>query len=103
MDDIIAIGLDVAYIDQFIPHFASRFSLKDLGSLSYFLGVEIMPTTHGLFIGQHNYITNLLECMGMLDTKPAITPLVVTQTLSANSGFPLEVPKDFRAAVGSLL
>lgn len=61
-----------------------------------------MPTPNGLFLRQHRYITELLEKMGMQDTKPAPTPMVVTQVLTAGSGVVLEAPTDYRAAVGSL-
>ena len=79
VDDIIVIGPNVAFLHKFISQLASRFSLKDLGMLSYFLGVEVMPTPHGLFLNQRKYIIDLLQRMGMLETKPASTPLIVTQ------------------------
>ena len=77
-------------------------ALKDLGALSYFLGVEVIPTPHGLFLSQRKYIVDLLDRMGMLEAKSSPTPLVVTQHLHANLGTPLAEPKDYRAAVGSL-
>ncbi|XP_021745103.1 uncharacterized protein LOC110711040 [Chenopodium quinoa] len=44
----------------------------------------------------------MLEKLGMLDSKPASTPMVLTEHLTALTGTPLAVPKDYRAAVGSL-
>lgn len=43
VDDIIVTGSSPKHISTFISYLASKFSLKDLGSLSYFLGVEVIP------------------------------------------------------------
>lgn len=45
VDDIIITSPSPNYIHQFISKLASRFSLKDLGPLSYFLSVEVLPHT----------------------------------------------------------
>jgi len=44
VDDLIIIGDDVHLVNRFINLLAHRFSLKDLGQLSYFFGIEILPT-----------------------------------------------------------
>lgn len=49
VDDIIITGPNSTHLDMFIKTFVHRFALKDLSDLSYFLGVEVMPTSHGLF------------------------------------------------------
>ena len=41
VDDIIIIGDDDHVVDLFVHNLAQRFSLKDLGPLTSFLGVEI--------------------------------------------------------------
>ncbi|KAI9176347.1 hypothetical protein LWI28_001699 [Acer negundo] len=43
VDDIILTGNSTAQVEQFVATLAQKFSLKDLGSLSYFLGVEVIP------------------------------------------------------------
>ena len=43
VDDIILTGNNADLISQFVACLAKRFSLKDLGNLSYFLGVEVIP------------------------------------------------------------
>lgn len=52
IDDIIVTGSDSAFIDAFIKKISASFSLKDLGSLSYFLSVEVIPHLQGLFLSQ---------------------------------------------------
>ena len=101
VDDIIITGPNSTAITQFVTHLAHRFALKDLGSLSYFLGVEVIPTASGLFLSQRKYILDLLARFGMLEARPAPTPLVVTQSLQA-AGPALDAPTDYRAALGGL-
>ncbi|RVW77085.1 Retrovirus-related Pol polyprotein from transposon RE1 [Vitis vinifera] len=43
VDDIILTGSSDTLVSQFVDYLAQRFSLKDLGPLSYFLGVEVVP------------------------------------------------------------
>lgn len=50
------------------------------------------PTTSGLFLSQRKYIGDLLEKMGMLNAKCSPTPMIVSQSLTVNSGAKLEAP-----------
>ena len=53
VDDIIITGDDEHAVDQLVQNLVKRFSLKDLGSLTYFLGVEIQSHPRGLVLSQH--------------------------------------------------
>lgn len=46
VDDLIITSIDADCIQQFITKLASRFSVKNLGLLSYFLGVEVISIGH---------------------------------------------------------
>ncbi|KAL9238891.1 hypothetical protein vseg_013261 [Gypsophila vaccaria] len=102
VDDIIITGSDPNTVDRFISTLAARFSLKDLGHLTYFLGVEVLPCPHGLFLNQHKYIRDLLQKAKMSEAKPASTPLDSNTSLTLKSGTPLTTPTDYRMLVGSL-
>jgi len=56
--------------------------MKDLGSLHYFLGVEVHHNSYGLFLSQTKYALNLLRRADMVEAKPITTPYVVGQHLS---------------------
>jgi len=60
VDDIIITCNDSWAVTRLIPELGREFSLKDLGSLHYFLGVECHRTPSGLFLPQQKYIRNLL-------------------------------------------
>lgn len=52
VDDLILTGNCSTTIVQFTIHLSRRFSLKDLGDLNFFHGVEVLPHNHGLFRSQ---------------------------------------------------
>ncbi|KAJ0491830.1 putative RNA-directed DNA polymerase [Helianthus annuus] len=54
VDDIIITGANPSIIQSFIQTLAARFSLKDLGNLSCFLGIEVIP---------HNHVNKLSQFM----------------------------------------
>ncbi|WVY99792.1 hypothetical protein V8G54_025862 [Vigna mungo] len=89
-------------LSNLISTLAARFSLKDLGCLNYFLGVEVIPSATCLFLSQRKYITNLLHKSGMANTKPTSTPLSASAQLLKDSGDLLPCPTEYRALVGSL-
>lgn len=61
VDDIVLTGSSNIEIQTLISALHSKFSLKDLGKLSYFLGIEVFyPTTDSIFLSQSKYVTDLL-------------------------------------------
>ncbi|KHN17953.1 Retrovirus-related Pol polyprotein from transposon TNT 1-94 [Glycine soja] len=102
VDDIIMTGNSSAELSKLIATLAARFSLKDLGCLSYFLGVEVIPSAAGMFLSQRKYIIDLLHKSGMTNTKPASTPLSASVQLLKDSGDLLPSPNEYRTLVGSL-
>ena len=78
VDDIILIGNNSSLLARFTCKLHSEFAIKDLGSLSYFLGLKATPTTDGLFISQLKYARDILTRAQLLDSKPVHTPMVVS-------------------------
>jgi hypothetical protein len=102
VDDIIVTGPNAAAIDHLIISLQRDFALKDLGPLHYFLGVEALHDTHGLFLSQRKYILDLLKRANMLGAKPISSPMSSSTSLSAFSGAPFSDPSLYRSIVGSL-
>ena len=50
MDDIVINGSDYKSISSLKSFLQSQFHIKDLGILSYFLGIEVMQSKHGIFL-----------------------------------------------------
>lgn len=102
VDDIIITGNSTAKVNECISKLASSFSIKDLGSLHYFLGVEVIPTSTGLFLSQHKYIVDLLERTKMTDAKAVLTPLSTSIALTKDDSSPNTDATFYRSTIGSL-
>ncbi|KAI9195028.1 hypothetical protein LWI28_010959 [Acer negundo] len=82
---------------------AREFEIKDLGSLKYFLGIEIARSKEGIAVSQHKYVLDLLKETGMEDCKPVDTPIDYTMKLGSVEG---SAPVDkgrFQRLVGKLI
>jgi hypothetical protein len=88
-------------VHQFIATLAQRFSLKDLGQLSFFLGVEAHHTSRGLFLSQQKYIRDLLTKANMLEAT-SLHSSVSTETLKLVDGSAPTDATQYRQIVGSL-
>ncbi|KAK1410452.1 hypothetical protein QVD17_36989 [Tagetes erecta] len=102
VDDIVLTGSHPEVLEKFISTLASRFSLKDLGMLHHFLGIEVIPTSSGLFLSQHRHIEDLLTNVKMEGAKDVTTPLCSTESLYPNDGSPAVDPTPYRQIIGSL-
>ncbi|GJZ56858.1 uncharacterized mitochondrial protein-like protein, partial [Tanacetum coccineum] len=80
-----------------------EFSIKDLGSLNYYLGIEILRNSTGLIMTQRKYTIELLQNAGLLNVKPSSIPFDPLIKLNHNDGDPLDDPTQYRALVGKLL
>ncbi|XP_041995427.1 uncharacterized mitochondrial protein AtMg00810-like [Salvia splendens] len=76
VDDMIITGDDKEEIEKLKEPLAAEFEMKNLGDLKYFLGIELLRSSKGIFICQMKYILDLLTETGMLDCKLTNTPIV---------------------------
>ena len=102
VDDIIVTGNSLHFIDHLVSRLATIFDLKDLGPLTYFLGLQIESTSQGLFVHQSKYALDLLTKFNMLDYKPSVTPCFPTVHVNSQSSPLLHDPTVFRSMVGGL-
>ena len=79
------------------------FSLKDLGPLHYFLGIEVTRLANGsLHLSQQKYIRDLLAKSKMDKAKGISTPMVSNLKLSKFSTPNFSDPQLYRSIVGAL-
>ncbi|XP_038990563.1 GDSL esterase/lipase At2g24560-like [Hibiscus syriacus] len=79
MDDILATGV---HIKQVIKQLYVTFSLKNLGLLHYFLGIEATHVKGSLVLCQRKYIKKLLARFELDQVRPVETLMPVTPKLS---------------------
>jgi hypothetical protein len=91
VDDIIVTSSSPSAIDALLTDLKSKFAITNLGSLHYFLGIEVKWTCDVLCYLKKKYTTNPLHKVGMLACKLVATPMSTSEKLSAHVGDPLSM------------
>ena len=102
VDDIVHTGNNNSFLTNFIHNLANRFSIKDLGYLHHFLGIEVIPTSHGLFLSYHHHIQYLLTNLHIDGAKEVVNPLNSSTILNSMDGSPSVDQTPYQKLVGSL-
>ncbi|GKA03067.1 ribonuclease H-like domain-containing protein [Tanacetum coccineum] len=74
VDDIVITRNDEVGIKDFKRFLSSKFQIKDLGELKYFLGIENLKNNVGICMSQRKYCMELLYEYGLLAARPVETP-----------------------------
>ena len=61
VDDIIVAGNDAAEVARLKESLAKEFKIKDLESLQYFLGIEVVKAKQSIFHPYKKYVLDLLK------------------------------------------
>jgi len=104
VDDLIAVHEDDEAIRQFGSLIGDYFEVKDLGEISYYLGIQIERDTSGNFLlNQSTKIAAILDKFNMNDTKGVSTPME-SAYMKAEGEYDLLPDNElYRQAVGALL
>jgi hypothetical protein len=86
VDDLILIGSSIAALDGLTQSLAVDFPIKDLGPLSFFLGVEVTTCAARLHLSQQRYISDLLHKTNMTIAKPISSPMSACTPLKSSMG-----------------
>ncbi|GJW97319.1 retrovirus-related pol polyprotein from transposon TNT 1-94 [Tanacetum coccineum] len=103
VDDILLTESDKSMIQSIKHQLDQQFSIKDLGSLHYYLGIEILQNSKGLVMSQRKYALDLLQCADVLNHKPSTIPLDLVKNLNLTYGELLPDPSLYRKLVGKLI
>ncbi|CAL1389580.1 unnamed protein product [Linum trigynum] len=102
VDDLLLTGNDATTFTAFQPALAPKFSLKELGDVNYFLGIEVIPTATGYILSQHKYMTDILARFHMLEDAPVSMPLASSVSLSLHDGTCPTDATRFQQVLGAL-
>ncbi|XP_060178331.1 uncharacterized mitochondrial protein AtMg00810-like [Lycium barbarum] len=80
----------------------SEFAMKNLGPLSYFLGIAVTRHAGGLFLSQKKYAEEIIERASMSSCRLSATPVDTKPKLSATSTSPFKDPSLYRNLAGVL-
>ncbi|BBG98714.1 ADP glucose pyrophosphorylase large subunit 1, partial [Prunus dulcis] len=104
VDDLIFTGNDEDMFKSFKESMKKEFDMSDLGRMKYFLGVEVVQNSDGIFICQRKYAKEVLERFGMERSNPVNNPIVPGCKLSKSGGGAVNVDAtEYKQLVGSLL
>ena len=103
VDDILIASNDVDVVNVFKQFLDSKFKLKDLGTLKYFLGLEVARTANGISLCQRKYTLKLLSDAGMLACKPTNIPMDQSAKFSSLVGDVVPDASLYRRLIGRLL
>nr|XP_043639383.1 uncharacterized mitochondrial protein AtMg00810-like [Erigeron canadensis] len=105
VDDIVITGNCVKEIEQVKSFLSTKFKIKDLGKLKFFLGIEVLENDNGLCFSQRKYCLELLNDFGMLGCKPMHTPLEMNITVKpfTKNGKMLDNITVYQKLIGKLI
>ncbi|GJW05934.1 ribonuclease H-like domain-containing protein [Tanacetum coccineum] len=101
VDDIVLTASSEHLLQQIIHSLHQEFSMTDLGSLNYFLGISVTRNSSGMFLSQRKYATEILERAHMVGCNSSRTP-VDTESKLGDGGAPVSDPTLYRSLAGSL-
>ena len=102
VNDLIYTGNNPKVISKFKEAMISHFAMIDLGLISYFLGIEVSQTNHGIFITQKKYAGDILKSFKMDTAKSMLTSAEEKLKLVKDRGGEFVDATNFRRLVGSL-
>jgi hypothetical protein len=102
VDDILLTGSNSALLHRLITLLQTEFKFRDLGSVHFFLGIEVKPTAMGILLSQHKYALDIIQRVGMASCKPVDTPLSTSSKLGIVPGTLHSDPTRYRQIVGAL-
>lgn len=102
VDDVILDGTSLTEFDMIKGILHSKFKIKDLRILKYFLGLEVKHSREGIVISQRKYCLDLLYGIGLLASKPTTTPLNPSTKLYQDDSKPFEDITTYIRLIGRL-
>ena len=102
VDNILLIGNNPDCVTSLKKLLDDRFGLKDLGSLRYFLGLEVARTEASISLTQRKYALEILKDTGFLGSKPVRFSMEQNLRLSKHEGKLLADPGLYQRLIGRL-
>ena len=96
-------GDELEEIGKLRVYLANEFEIKDLGSLRYFLRIEVARSKQGLFICQQKYVLDLLKETSFLGCKPTKSPIEVNHKLGKKKEEAVVDKRTYQRMVGKLI
>lgn len=103
VDDLLVTGGNEKEVSNFKSELELNFEMSSLGEMKYFLGIEVVQSSKGIFISQESYVKELLKKFDMEDCNSVATPMNEGTKLVKDDDSPKVNPSIYRSLIGSLL
>lgn len=95
VDDFLISGNSEEVIHDLKKVLSNHFHMKDMGPVSYFMGLEIDRSEDGFFVSQQKYTLDLIKKFGMTGAMPLKLQMDTHLTLKPDKGELLQDPQPF--------
>lgn len=103
VDDLIFTRNDELMLEKFKSSMKHEFDMTDLGKMTYFLGLEVLQQSDGIFLFQKKYALEMLQRFGMDRSNFVHNPIVPGVKLTKDESG-IKVDKTYyKQIVGSLM
>lgn len=99
VDDVLIVGPDKGVIQNVKRFLNQQFTIKDLGYIRYFLGLELARSPSGMFLHQQKYVMDLLKDVGLINTKSVSTLMIRNAKFSSEEGDLITNPDSYRLSL----
>lgn len=103
VNDILICGSSNLEIQNIKLMLSAKFHMKDLGSVNYFLGLEISRSPAECFVSQKKYTMDLLKEHGLSDANPLKVPMDTHLKLTPTKGTILPNPHIYQRLIGKII
>ncbi|GKA67167.1 ribonuclease H-like domain-containing protein [Tanacetum coccineum] len=86
VDDIVLMASSEPLLQRIIASLHQEFSMRDLGSLNYFLGISVTQDSTRMFLSQRKYDVEILKRAHMVNCNPSQTPVDIESKLRDDGG-----------------
>ena len=103
VDDLIFTGDDEIMMSEFKSSMLREFDMSDLGRMRFFLGIEVLQKSDGIYICQRKYSLEVLNRFGMFESN-SVSNLIVPGFKASKDGDGVTVDETYyKRLVGSLM
>lgn len=103
VDDILFTSNNDELLEEFKYLMKKEFDMTDLGESKFFLGIEILQGSDGVFICQRKYASEVLSRFGMAESNAVRNPIVPGQRLHKDVDGEKVDATLYKQRVGSLM
>ncbi|PRQ45106.1 putative RNA-directed DNA polymerase [Rosa chinensis] len=103
VDDLIYTGDDEQMMLEFKVSMMKVFYMTDLGKMRFFLGIEVLQTEDGIYMGQRKYALEVLKRFGMEESNAVLNPIVPGVKVGKDKAGVKIDETYFKQIVGSLM